>query len=251
MFVPGVKASAAHAVSVVTGLSNGLFRTNVGIYNGNDVGGSATVKLFNGAALLGTEPVTLPPRSGIQLNGIFGRLGQGGLITTNAYAVVESGNPAVALLTYAAVIDNATADSSFVSGEEDLPAPAGPVATATPPPPAATATPLPTPTPTEAPSATVVTLTGQTFRWSFDGGGNAFTMQAGQVYELRMRTLDVTHGFPGVPELDLQSAALMPGSAEIVQIVRPTAGQVGTYFFACDIDCGSGHGFQGSIQVLP
>src|SRR6266545_5334159 len=30
MFVPGMKTSQAHGVSVLTGLSNGLFRTNVG-----------------------------------------------------------------------------------------------------------------------------------------------------------------------------------------------------------------------------
>ncbi|HEX9093744.1 MAG TPA: cytochrome c oxidase subunit II, partial [Coriobacteriia bacterium] len=71
----------------------------------------------------------------------------------------------------------------------------------------------------------------------------------GQVYEIHMHTLDVTHGFPGVPVLGLASAALNPGAAEIVQTVRPTAQQAGTFVFACDIFCGSGHGFQGSIQV--
>ncbi|HEU5250304.1 MAG TPA: hypothetical protein VFW15_10000, partial [Thermoanaerobaculia bacterium] len=106
----------------------------------------------------------------------------------------------------------------------------------------------PTPTPTTV-ATTVVELTGRQFRWSFNGGGTSFTMRVGQRYELRMRTLDVTHGFPGIAALGLSSAALTPGGAEIVQTVQPTANQVGTHFFVCDIECGSGHGFQGSIQV--
>jgi hypothetical protein len=246
MFVPGMKSSQAHGVSVLTGLSNGLFRTNVGAFNPHDSMVVATVKLFNGGALLGTIPLPLQPRSGNQAN-IFIAVGQAGLVTTNAYAVVESGSSGVDLFTYAAVIDNATADSSFVSGEEDLPAPTGPVATATPPPPAAT----PTPTPTSGSSMTLVELVGRQFRWSFDGGGSSFTMQVGQTYELRMRTADVTHGFSGLPEIGLPGAALTPGSAAIVQIIQPTPGQVGSYFFFCDIECGSGHGFAGSIQIAP
>jgi heme/copper-type cytochrome/quinol oxidase subunit 2 len=140
--------------------------------------------------------------------------------------VVESGSSGVNLFTYAAVIDNATADSSFVSGEEDLPAPAGP-------------------------AVTVVELVGRQFRWSFNGGGSSFTMQVGQTYELRMRTADVTHGFSGLPEIGLSGAALTPGSAAIVQIIQPAPGQVGSYSFFCDIECGSGHGFGGSIQIAP
>jgi hypothetical protein len=245
MFVPGMKASDSHETSVLTGLSNGSFRTNIGLYNGNDVGVSATIRLFQGAALLGTQTVTVGPRSGTQVNRIFDAFGQGAVITTNAYAVVDSGNASTPLFAYAAVIDNATADSSFVAGDEDLPLPPGPVTTATPPaPPAAT----PTPTPTST-AAIVVDLTARQFQWSFNGGGTSFVMQVGQTYELRMRTLDVTHGFPGLPELGLSSVALSPGSAVSVQTVRPTSDQVGAHVFRCDIECGSGHGFAGTIQI--
>jgi heme/copper-type cytochrome/quinol oxidase subunit 2 len=242
MFIPGLGASEAHPTSVLTQLANGAFRTNIGVYNGNDIGVLATIKLFNGTALLGVQTVPLGPRSGTQINRFFDVVGQAGVTTTNAYAVVESdGAP---LFTYAAVIDNNTTDPIFVPGAEDQRGPGGTVPTATPPPPAAT----PTPTPTTV-ETTVVNLTAQQFRWSFNGGGTSFTMRAGQVYEIHMHTLDVTHGFPGVPVLGLQSAALTPGSAEIVETARPTAAQIGTFVFACDIFCGSGHGFQGSIQV--
>jgi hypothetical protein len=248
MFVPGLRSTESHPTSVLTSLANGAFRTNVGLYNGNDVGAVATIRLFNGSALLGVQTIPLGPRSGTQINRIFDAVGQGGVGTTNAYAVVESSGPP--LFTYAAVIDNATTDPILVTGAEDLPVPAGPVATATPPAPAATPTPTPTPTPTQAPSATLVTLTARTFSWSFNGGGSSFTMQVGQTYELRMRTLDVTHGFPGILQLGLESAALEPGAAEIVQTVTPTGAQVGTYRFPCDIECGAGHGFEGTIHVV-
>src|SRR5947207_15706618 len=59
MFVPGMKSSDAHATSVLTELSNGLFRMNVGIYNGNDTGVTATIKLYDGTTLLGTQSVVL------------------------------------------------------------------------------------------------------------------------------------------------------------------------------------------------
>lgn len=240
MFIPGLRASEAHATSVLTQIGNGAFRANIGVYNGNDVGALATIKLFSGTALLGVQAVPLGPRSGTQINRIFDVVGQGAVTTTNAYAVVESdGAP---LFTYAAVIDNATTDPIFVRGADDQRGPGGPIATATPPPPAAT----PTPTPA---AATVVNLTAEQFVWKFDGGANSFTMHVGQLYELRMRTLDVTHGFSGVAALGLQSAALS-GSSETVRTVRPTAAQVGNHSFVCDIVCGVGHGFQGSIQVV-
>jgi len=126
MFVPGMNVSDAHPASVLTELSNGLFRTNIGVYNGNDTGVSATIKLYNGTTLLGTQSVTLGPHAGTQLNRIFDMVGQAGMTTTNAFAVVASDNASLGLFAYAAVIDNTTADSSFVSGAEDVPAPAQP-----------------------------------------------------------------------------------------------------------------------------
>jgi heme/copper-type cytochrome/quinol oxidase subunit 2 len=224
MFIPGLKNSEAHSVSVLTSLANGAFRTNIGVYNGEDSAVVVTIKLFNGTVQLGSQVVSLGPRSGTQINRIFDAVGQGGLITTNAYAVVETGSNDAEVFSYAAVIDNATTDPIFVTGAEDQRAP-------------------------PSASPTVVELVGRQFRWSFNGGGSSFTMQVGQTYELRMRTLDVTHGFPGIPQLALEPAALAPGAAEIVRVVRPTSAQIGSYVFACDIECGSGHGFQGTINV--
>ena len=287
MFIPGMKVTQAYAVSVLTGLSNGVFRTNIGIYNGSDIGTTATIRVFNGATQLGTHTVNLGPRAGTQVNRIFDVVGQAGLVTTNAHAVVESSSASAPLFTYAAVIDNATSDSSFVAGQEDFPE-FGPVPTATPTPVAptptptrtATPTPTPTPTPTEpapeptetptptatpvppatstptptptvAPSATVVSLVGMQFQWSFDGGGPNFTMQVGRAYELRMTTDDVVHGFSGIPALGLSGATLSSSSKPVIRVARPTAAQIGVHPFECDFFCGAGHPFSGSIQVVP
>src|ERR1700693_1178833 len=51
MFIPGLPPSTAHAVTVLTGLVNGDSRTNVGVYNPNEVSVTATIRLFDGAAL--------------------------------------------------------------------------------------------------------------------------------------------------------------------------------------------------------
>jgi acyl dehydratase len=178
MFVPGMKSSQAHGVSVLTGLSNGLFRTNVGAFNPHDSMVVATVKLFNGGALLGTIPLPLQPRSGNQAN-IFIAVGQAGLVTTNAYAVVESGSSGVDLFTYAAVIDNATADSSFVSGEEDLPAPAGP-----------------------APSSQTINVTLRNYSFS-PGSSQPLVVTAGTSTTLIFEAAEGNHGFSGVSTLGL------------------------------------------------
>jgi hypothetical protein len=61
MFIPGLRGSEAHATSVLTSVANGAFRTNIGLYNGNDVGAVATIRLFNGTALLGVQTIPLVP----------------------------------------------------------------------------------------------------------------------------------------------------------------------------------------------
>ena len=253
MFVPGLRLSEAHAVSVLTSLANGVFRTNVGIYNPNDVGVGVTVKLFNGAAILGTVPVVLEPRSGTQINRIFNVVGQGDLTTTNAHAVVESDSAARPLFTYAAVIDNSTTDPILVTGTEDVAAPLGltpPAATPTPPPPAATSTPTPAP----PNSTTVVDLVARQFEWRFQSGANSFTMKVGKSYEIRMTSTDVTHGFGGVPALGLSGASLSPGNT-VVRTITPSSDQVslsGHVFFCSVPSCGSGHdAMEARIRVEP
>jgi plastocyanin len=177
MFVPGMNVSDAHSASVLTELSNGLFRTNIGVYNGNDTGVSATVKLYNGTTLLGTQTVNLGPRSGTQLNRIFDMVGQAGMTTTNAFAVVAADNPNLGLFAYAAVIDNATADSSFVSGAEDVPAPA---------------------------QVSSQTINVNLINYSFSPGtGQPIQVTAGAPTTLFFESTQGTHGFSGVSALGI------------------------------------------------
>jgi hypothetical protein len=179
MFVPGLKNSEAHAVSILTGLSNGAFRTNIGVFNRDDSGVNATIKLFDGTTLLGTQPVTLGPHSGTQINRIFDVLGQAGRTTTNAFAVVAADNPNADLFTYAAVIDNATADSSFVSGEEDVAAPTGP-------------------------SPTAETINVSLSNYSFSPGTSSpIQVTAGTATTLFFESGQGSHGFSGVPALGI------------------------------------------------
>ena len=179
MFVPGMKVSDAHSASVLTELSNGLFRTNIGVYNGNDAGVAATIKLYNGSTLLGTQTLNLGPRSGMQVNRIFDAVGQAGMTTTNAFAVVTADNPNLGVFAYAAVIDNATADSSFVSGEEDAPAPA-----------------------VVSPQTINVNLINYSFN---PGTGQPIQVTAGAATTLFYESTQGTHGFSGISALGVAS----------------------------------------------
>src|ERR1700693_2553916 len=101
MFVPGLPPSGAGAVTVLTGLANGDSRTNIGVYNPNGVSVTATIRLFDGPVLLGTQSVGLSPHGVTQVNNIYGVLGFGSVVRSNGYATVESDNTAAPLFTYA------------------------------------------------------------------------------------------------------------------------------------------------------
>jgi hypothetical protein len=234
MFVPGMKSSQAHAVSVLTGLASGSFRTNVGVYNGNDVGVVAAVRLFDGSALLGSRTVTLAPRSGTQISPIFDAVGLGSLVTTNAYAVVESGNPDAPVFAYAAVIDNATADSSFVAGDEDVPAPV----------------------------AQAITINVRA--WDFSPGGPnspPLLLTAGASYTLIFHNVDSPettnprHGFSGISDLGLPGTDdISPGHDFVIPSFTPQPFHRGTHPFSCtQNECGGDpeqhRGMQGSIVI--
>lgn len=263
MFVPGLAASSAHPVTVLTSLVNGDSRTNVGVYNPNPVAVTATIRLFDGGVLLGSVPVSLGPHAVNQYNDIYSMIGFSSLVTIDGYATVDSGSAQTPLFTYAAEADNTSGDLILIVGTEDVPAPAGfvfptpvssptaPMPTATPTAPAAT----PTPTPTASPT-TVVNLVATDFQWAFNGGGSNFAMRVGQTYELHISDGDPTgrpaHGFGGIPALGLSSQPLAPGRAPVVVLFTPTAAQVGVFGFSCDMpNCGGGHSTMvATIQVL-
>jgi plastocyanin len=178
MFIPGLDVSEANMTSVLTSIRHnpgggvGTFRTNVGVFNPNDGAANVTFTIFdNGTNQLGS-PVqrNVPGHSGVQVSGIFEAAGVANASTENAVIVVSAD---AALFSYAAVIDNNTADPIFVVGATDLPQqPITPVPVpATPTPGAATPTPpAPTATPTPHSSQTAMVNVGE--------GGLAFVDQA-------------------------------------------------------------------------
>jgi len=213
MFVPGLKAADAHPVAVLTSLANGAFRTNVGMYNGNDAGVAVTVRLFDGTALLGVQTVNLPARSGTQINRIFDAVGHSGLTTTNAYAVVETSDPSLPVFSYAAVINNATTDPIFVIGVEDERAPAP------------------------------QTVTIDVRAWDFSPGGPnspPLTLTVGTTYVLVFHNVDLPgttnprHGFAGISELGLPGTDdISPGHDVVMPAFTPQPFQRGTHPFSC------------------
>jgi len=234
MFVPGMKPSQAYAVSVLTSLSNGLFRTNIGVYNGNDSSVAATIRLYDGSFLLGTQTVNLGPRSGAQVNRIFDAVGHVGRTTTNAFAVVESNSAAAKLFTYAAIIDNATADSSFVPGAEDERGPEP------------------------------QTITVNVKAWDFSPGGPnspPLVLTVGTTYILVFHNVDSPgtpsprHGFSGVSDLGLSGTDdISPGHDVTLAPFTPQPFQRGIYPFICtQNECGGDpeqhRGMQGNILI--
>jgi hypothetical protein len=246
MFIPGLPSSSAKVVTALTNLMNGDFRTNIGVYNPNAVGVTATVRLFDGEVLLGTVPVTLGPQTGAQVNDIYGLLKFGSLKTTNGYCTVESSVAEAPLFTYAAQADNTTQDTIFVVGAEDVPAPPGfnpPTATAS-------VTPTVTPTPTPTPPSGTQTVTINVKAWDFNPGGPVsppIVLKVGTTYRLVFHNVDTAetinprHGFSGISDLGLPGNDNIEfGKADfVIPSFTPQAFQRNVYPFACtNNDCG-------------
>ncbi len=196
MLVPGLPSSAAHVSSVLTGLSHGAFRTDVGVYNPNLVWVTATIELFEGARSLGALPLMLPPQSLLEVRDIYEKLGLGGFETTNGYATVESSDSGSPLFAYAEEADNVMQDRVLVLSASQpcsrcprvvpFRTPIGPPVLT------ATSAPVATPTPTSPPPVTVIVSVqnfsfspnpvtvhvGDTVKWNFVQGTHSTTSGA-------------------------------------------------------------------------
>jgi hypothetical protein len=124
MFIPGVRPGAAHRYGVLTQIANGGsglgFRTNVGAFNPQDVPATAVFAVYWQGHWVGQVERTIPARSGVQINNIFGSDGinHPDLETSDGVVTVQTNGPAI--FSYAAVIDNQTTDPIFVSAAEDV-----------------------------------------------------------------------------------------------------------------------------------
>lgn len=270
MFIPGLPPSGAGAVTVLTGLVNGDSRTNIGVYNPNDVSVTATIRLFDGPVLLGSQSVGLAAHGVTQVNNFYNAVGFGSLVKSDGYATVESDKPTAPLFTYAAEADNLSGDLILVVGTEDAapppgfnpptptatPFPSGPTNTPAPPPPTGTTAPTATPTP---PPSIVISLVATQFQWTFSGdgtNGSTFDARLGQTYQIQIRDGDragtTPHGFSGLPSLGLSALALVAGGPVKTLTFTPDASQVGLNFFSCsESNCGTGHdNMLGTIRVV-
>jgi plastocyanin len=169
--------------------------------------------------------VTLGPHAGTQINRIFDVVGQAGMTTTNAFAVVTANSSSADLFTYAAVIDNATADSSFVSGEEDVPAPASP-----------------------GPSSERIDVSLSNYMYS-PGTSSPIQATAGTATTLFFESGQGSHGFSGIPALGIQGSNNIttadegdgygspghPAATYTVTFTAPASARGQTYEFWCTV----------------
>lgn len=124
MYVGGRKPEDAHVSSVLTSLSHSAdpasgFRTNVGVYNPNDVAQPLVFSLFAASGeFLGQFFDTVGPRRPLQVNDaeIFRRLNRSGDVRD--FSCIVTGDGARPLFAYASVIDNRSADPIYVPGED-------------------------------------------------------------------------------------------------------------------------------------
>ena len=124
MFIPGVRPGAAHRYGALTQIANGGsglgFRTNVGAFNPQDVPATAVFAVYWQGHWVGQIERTIPARSGVQINNVFGSGGinHPDLETSDGVVTVQTNGPEI--FSYAAVIDNQTTDPIFVSAAEDV-----------------------------------------------------------------------------------------------------------------------------------
>ncbi|MDQ5858548.1 MAG: hypothetical protein M3542_09790 [Acidobacteriota bacterium] len=124
MYVGGLKEDDAHSSSVLTSLSHSAnpgsgFRTNVGVYNPNDVAQPLSFSFFAATgAFLGQFFDTVGARRPLQINDaeIFRRLNLSGDVRD--FFTVVTGDGVHPLYAYASVIDNRSADPIYIPGED-------------------------------------------------------------------------------------------------------------------------------------
>jgi hypothetical protein len=125
MAVPGLRPERALAVSYLPFLSHSTnastgFRTNAGVFNGNDVALSVSFTLYAADGdELGTVTRQVPAHAAVQVNDVFGAAGIHTDVA-NAYALVRA-DGVHALFAYAALVDNQSQDLVFTIGRGPTP----------------------------------------------------------------------------------------------------------------------------------
>lgn len=118
MTVPGLEPRDGTPSQVLPLLSKGS-RVNVGVINPENAAQVVTIRVFSKAGeRLGRLKRLLLAKQATQINDIFHELGIPGDVDA-AYVLVEGSPPPFRIFAYAAIIDNASQDPIFVSGQDD------------------------------------------------------------------------------------------------------------------------------------
>ena len=202
------------------------FRTNIGLVNPGGEPVTVRVQLFdrNNVAAGAPNSIAMPPFAVISpsniTSGFFGNPGSADL--SDGWAYVTTGGPTERVLAYASVVDETTTDPVFIPAVVD--------------------------TAPEPPAQVTRTFEIDAKQFDFDiRPGGAVTANVGDIVVLRLRSLDVTHGFsmpPFIPNVTLGPA---------VTEVRFEATQAGTFSYFCTVStCGEGHFLMtGSMTIKP
>ncbi len=191
------------------------FRSNIGFVNPGSAAAVVTLRLNDkNNVVVSTQTLTVPARSSLGPANYFGTAAGD---FTDAFASFSADN---AVIAYASIIDNGTTDPTFLPAIED------------------TGT-EPAPSPQK-----IINVSAQRFNFTSDV---PFRVKLGDRVTLRLRSVDVTHGF-SLPQFNISKD--MPAG----QTVEATfdANQTGTFFFFCTVFCGGGHGeMSGQFTVEP
>jgi cytochrome c oxidase subunit II len=207
--------------------SNSAFRTNIGLTNLGTGTATVRVQLYDRDNQPAGQPnsIVLQPLGVVGpsniIGGFFGNPGAADL--TDAWAYVSTADENQRVLAYGSVIDNATTDPLYIPVIVDT--------AVQPPPPQVTRT---------------FEIDARQFQFDIRPGG-ALQAQVGDRVILRLRSLDVTHGFslpPFVPDMAL--------GANVVE-VSFDATHAGSFFYFCTFPtCGAGHNeMTGTMTITP
>ena len=188
------------------------YRSNVVFHNPGTSTATVSARVRKGdGTLLATASIpTLLPNGFLQkrLDDADTFPGVAGTTDTNLWLEFTSDQP---VLAFASVIANASGDPFAIVATEDTPPP---------------------------PPVTVIQVTAHQFTYD----PNVVTLTVGKPYQLVFRSSDTTHGLGGLSALGMTCPNGITPDQPCTLNVTPTAGQVGTYDYACTIFCGSGHG---------
>ncbi len=215
-WLPGIDVSQALTRGTLVQLAASAdgasgYRTNVVFHNPGTtpVAISAKVRKGDGSLLATAVIPVLGPNGFVQrrLDDPATFPGAAGTTDTNLWLEFASDQP---VLAFASVIANASGDPFAIVATEDTPPP---------------------------PATTVIEVMARQFTYE----PNEVVLTVGTPYQVVFRSADTTHGLGGLSALGFSCPNGITPAQPCTTNITPTAGQVGTYDYACTIFCGSGH----------